>query len=522
MIYAIVGLRDATVNDDDDEIQEYEEEDSVQYADQLNSIGTLGRVDLKYAVRILSHMLQLRINTLNNCLHLMSTSGRDAVAAKDWAAVNDDIHWLVMITTWTLTQNNYGERDLIPSEVMKLSITSNPDIGKSMEALKVIEPGTEDANIDPVVRLIVILLKLCKIEQYVMENNLQLFSPQVSSTLSSFVARFMSGYLLPNEPDYNEMSMTIVSCFGKDSQVVSEVINFVVGHSLAKIFAWSSESELKESSSQSLVSFASNSPDRCRVLINSPLVVKLVTSHADSALSQGHVSVQTRKNIYHLFVLLASQRHDLWEQICNPLKQRYTKLQAAAGARDLSESVRMDLIDFCDTMIGMTAGVTPANLSHVWSQFLGVIYQQDAARLMDVFHNYSEAVVAILEVTSAVTSRVLCFLEPTETVQFYEATINVLTVYSKNHNGRSTVEATSEEESCRDIELIMQVLNDLAAKDFIDWFPSVNENNDQPATVSAIQVVFLGLNIVMPLMSAQLLENTKLSTLYYKVSCLLA
>lgn len=84
-------------------------------------------------------------------------------------------------------------------------------------------------------------------------------------------------------------------------------------------------------------------------------------------------------------------------------------------------------------------------------------------------------------------------------------------------------EGNADEESCRDIELIMQILNDLAAKDFIDWFPSATaagEPHAAPPAVSAIQVVFLGLNIVMPLMSAQLLENAKLSALYYKVTAI--
>jgi hypothetical protein len=59
-------------------------------------------------------------------------------------------------------------------------------------------------------------------------------------------------------------------------------------------------------------------------------------------------------------------------------------------------------------------------------------------------------------------------------------------------------------------------LNDLAAKDFIEWFHDVSVSSES-STVNATQVVFVGLNIIMPLMSAELLEFPKLCQSYYKL-----
>ncbi|KAI1299341.1 Exportin-4 [Halotydeus destructor] len=505
------GLRDPTELDEG-EILEYEEEDAVVYADQLNAIGSIGRLDLTYSLQCLTQLIELRISSLQKVMDQLSR--REAINQKEWAAINDDLHWLVMISSWTITQYNYGERDAIPPEVTKLAISVQSDIPSTVQAIKTLQPNVP--GIDPVVRLIVTILKLCTIEQQVMENNSQCFSPQVGSTLTSFVSRFMSGYLLPNEADYTEMSMTLITCFGKDSPHSMDSLDFVIGHIVSKVLSWTSEPELKESSAQSLVRFAQYSPDRCKALINCSNVQKLFSSHATGSLAP--MTVKARRLTYHFLVLVCSQRPDLWNTLFEPLKKRYELLLEAVGRRDYSEQVRNELIELCDSIIGISSGCTPGNITQIWSQFIGFIYVNNLTNLLDSFHNYNEVVVSVLELASSVTSRVLCFLNKDDTNGFYDATIKLLNIYSKHNKDKKTIESTAEEESYQDILLIMEILNDLAAKDFIDWFPSDTSRTDETVnSVSAIQVVFLGLSIIMPLMSVQLLEFPKLSQMYYKV-----
>ena len=520
------GLR--KIEADEDEIAEYEEEDSVVYFDQLNAIGSIGRVDLQNSLNWLSQMLTLRIDQMQVLMERMATQGKASVSASEWTAVNEDIHWLIMISTWTLSQSSwFSDRDLIPDEVMRLSINFAADINQTIHALQSCDVGTEGKknNIDPVVKLIVIIFKLCRMEQYVIENNMQLFSPQVSTTIASFVARFMTGFLMPNENDYKEISMTIITCFGRDSPAASQVLDFLVGHMLSKMFTWASEASLKEASAETLVQFVNNSVDRCKVILDSkPMTDKLFSIPQNNQMSC--LSAQARKTIYHLLVLLASNKVQLFDQIFQPLLQKYSKLKMqVTSPADISDAHGASVIEFLECLIGISEGASPTNIPHVWSNFLAVFYTDEVPRLLDIYHNYNPVVVAILEFVSSLSNRVLCFLQNDESVRFYKCTIQVFNVYAKHNKGRVTSEMGSEEDAVQDIVLLIQILNHMASKDWIDWFPVADrkagepQSSDEP-TITASQVIFLGLEIMMPLLSKELLEYQKLSQNYYKLMLL--
>jgi hypothetical protein len=149
---------------------------------------------------------------------------------------------------------------------------------------------------------------------------------------------------------------------------------------------------------------------------------------------------------------------------------------------------------------------------------------EELATLLDVYHNYNNVVVSLLDFVNSVTNRLLCFLPTQDTLKFYEATMNIFNVYAKHNKGRLTLEAGADEESVQDIILLIHILNNLASKDFIDWFPPPTGSNDLTAgdeengcSITASQVVFLGISVLMPLLNAQVLEFPKLSLSYYKL-----
>lgn len=133
-------------------------------------------------------------------------------------------------------------------------------------------------------------------------------------------------------------------------------------------------------------------------------------------------------------------------------------------------------------------------------------------------------------------------------MKLYEACLTLLQVYSKN-SSRKRSDSAAEEDQYQDLLLIMELLTNLLSKEFIDfsdtgerrtWQPGdvlltfgtqdfgllascarlddVFRNQDQgtPAcnrTVSAADVVLYGVNIVLPLMTQDLLK-VRTSILY--------
>lgn len=133
-------------------------------------------------------------------------------------------------------------------------------------------------------------------------------------------------------------------------------------------------------------------------------------------------------------------------------------------------------------------------------------------------------------------------------MKLYEACLTLLQVYSKN-SSRKRSDSAAEEDQYQDLLLIMELLTNLLSKEFIDFsdtgerralqpggvllpfgaqdsgllascarLDDVFRNQDQgtPAcnrTVSAADVVLYGVNIVLPLMTQDLLK-VRTSTLY--------
>ena len=74
-----------------------------------------------------------------------------------------------------------------------------------------------------------------------------------------------------------------------------------------------------------------------------------------------------------------------------------------------------------------------------------------------------------------------------------------------------------EEEQYRDLLLLMELLTNLLSKDYIDLSPpDPTPGAEAQETVTAADVCLYGLNIIMQLMSAELLKFPNLCLQYFK------
>ncbi|XP_029458384.1 exportin-4 isoform X5 [Rhinatrema bivittatum] len=108
-------------------------------------------------------------------------------------------------------------------------------------------------------------------------------------------------------------------------------------------------------------------------------------------------------------------------------------------------------------------------------------------------------------------------------MNLYEACLTLLQVYSKNNLGRKRIDVTAEEDQYQDLLLIMELLTNLLSKEFIDFsdtdevFRGHEPGQATNKSVSAADVVLYGVNIVLPLMSQDLLKFPSLCNQYYKL-----
>lgn len=73
--------------------------------------------------------------------------------------------------------------------------------------------------------------------------------------------------------------------------------------------------------------------------------------------------------------------------------------------------------------------------------------------------------------------------------------------------GRFSVEVAAEESHCQDLGELLELLTELLSKDFLHMGPpSSPQGALQPEPVCASTVVLEGLQLLLPLLSAQLLQ----------------
>ena len=85
--------------------------------------------------------------------------------------------------------------------------------------------------------------------------------------------------------------------------------------------------------------------------------------------------------------------------------------------------------------------------------------------------------------------------------------------------GRKSFAADAEEEQYSDLLILMELLTDLLSKDFVDFgMTGDDKNQTTDSVVNAADVVLYGLDIIVPLMSAELLKVSFSFNLTFKVT----
>ncbi|GFY41887.1 exportin-4 [Trichonephila inaurata madagascariensis] len=508
------------------EIDEIEEDDRVKYRDQLSAIGVFGRLITDHSIPILVRLLEDRITRLHGQLQRIH---QQAGAANDTSilnCLNEDLHWLVMITGHLLTSISEGETSLIPIEIIRFCVlqTDNVNVQTTLQVLASPThrasdiPGAEQTT-DPVVRLIAAVFRLCEVEKRAMEANLtHLLSPEVALTLVWFLGRFSVCYLLPNETYYNEMSLILTQAFGKDTEAGLWTLDFVIGKLESNFSLWGSESKLVTETAHILTTVLNNT-ERGDKAIQCASLMNLVKKQSSGAYH--NLPTAAKRSILKSLVIvgtankLTDVKEKYWAELLKPLQDRFNNVMCSPTFPQAyqTKQVQAEVMDLIECLTGVVDGCTLSNLTDLLP-VLNPLFE-NLVKLVDLYHNYNEVVVMIFQVFCVSAKRILCFLNQAGAKVLYECCINMIRVYAKHNAGKLSREASAEEEQYQDILLLMQLLTDLLFKDFID-FPAAGSDETE-STVSAADVSLYGLSIIMPMMSADLLNFPSLCLQYFKL-----
>lgn len=173
------------------------DDDRDSHFDELSYIGNISRHILKQFCPVL---LNLLTQCYSRCIELITTVVSATVDVLELEALYEDIHWLLLITAFTLTDVVDGEESVIPDLLVLQSVDYQNADSCSLKEL-VLNTNFSDTShyfcIDPIVSLIVCMCQWCVIEREMVEKGFKnLVSPQVSESATWSLCTVCHTYLI--------------------------------------------------------------------------------------------------------------------------------------------------------------------------------------------------------------------------------------------------------------------------------------------------------------------------------------
>lgn len=540
------GTRNLTANGvashEEEEINELQEDDRELFSDQLASIGMLGRIAADHSIPLLTSLLEDRVTRLHGQLQrhqqqLLASPGPESVDRKVLDDLYEDIHWLILVTGYLLADDPQSETPLIPSEVMEYSISHSTevDINTTLQILG--SPGEKACSIpgcnrtDSVIRLLSAVLRTSEVESRATRASLtELLSPQMGKDIVWFLKRWAKTYLLVDEKLYSQISIPLSMAFGADTEGAQWIVGYLLEKVINNLSVWSSEPELANDTVELLVTLVERR-ERANIVIQCENWWNLAKQFASRSPPLNLLSSSVQRTLMKALVLGgfahmdSDTKQQYWTEVLQPLQQRFLNVINQENFQQIcqEEEVKREIIATLEALCGIAEATQIDNVAVLFNFLMDFL--SNCIGLMEVYRTTPETVNLIIEVFVEVAHKQICYLGESKSMKLYEACLTLLQVYSKNNLGRKRMDVTAEEDQYQDLLLIMELLTNLLSKEFIDFsdtgsddvFRGQEQGQAAGRTVSAADVVLYGVNIVLPLMSQDLLKFPSLCNQYYKL-----
>ncbi|RUS18080.1 LOW QUALITY PROTEIN: hypothetical protein BC937DRAFT_89166 [Endogone sp. FLAS-F59071] len=503
------------------------------FADQLISIATLARLDPSKSLLQLQRLLNDRIERLKRFFETGIGDESDQILA----FLHEHLNWLILITAHVLADSGAGEKPLVPDALMRLSVLQTAS-------------GVDN---DQVVMISRTILGLLEFLSSFNANSVEASycSPRVSETLFWFVKRWAKSYLLVDESEYGFMSPNIAKAFGKPSPSDGQgfqVLDFLIDRIRANFVLWNADPDvlvqmvqllnscarttdlrnglLRSGKFPALITFFTENIGQLPEIIHNSLVQCIAT------ISTGASDSQVQANYFNLITdviekRLASVLHrpDFTQtyQTGEVLSQVQNAMEVCKFSHDLPMTIGTALghptdISKSQMFDGLALACETSNTTTIFSfcsRFFGSFVQ-----LLSVYSSVPEVQLLILQFFSDLV-QYLDFTELSEEQKqlLYNSVVELMKAYSAANLGKKRILTQEEEadEPYGDISTILGMLSSVMASEFEGYARNDPTPVKVPGTVNVSDVVFYGINIVIPLIELQMLKVPKLCSQYVRL-----
>ncbi|CAI5489656.1 unnamed protein product [Closterium sp. Naga37s-1] len=522
-------------------LEEEDAEDNMEAALQaqeqrMAAAASLARASLPASLPLLNDLLSHQKALLLKAADAAAAAagGGAGAAEGEVERVMEQVQWTVRMVGYVLADEGTGETPELP---VFLVYELNSHHAQSLTALTTSLP----MNILEVASLVLNPSAVATV-----------LSPRLMESLLWFFARWSLTYLLPQPPDANSSPFdsetdppplspappsasaysslasaaaggALEQAFGAgEGQGGLAVLEGVLRAGVAALNVWPGEPDVQRSVCRTLLLAVTRHPYMAAFLRHLPpwAMLEEAFKARDSAVASLPGPLQ--RALAHALCRAASSSkeghscHQVVQQLLQPL---LASLHAITSAPDFAATahrpqVMFQVIGVLECMRGCASATLPHS-QRVLFQF-GLSAGTPILTALSAYRHEPQVVFVVLKFMAVWVDSQILFLTPDDTAQLFHLCLQLLEAYAAHNMGKVSLQRSRQlsegvrESKYKDLKALLQLLSSLTSKDLLDFGASLP---GQSADVA--QMVCLGVNIIIPLISLDLLQFPKLCLQYF-------
>ncbi|TPX33725.1 hypothetical protein SmJEL517_g03402 [Synchytrium microbalum] len=459
--------------------------DQEMYSDQLISAAALARNSPRQSLDRMMLEISARVECVKRAF--------EGQSAENLSIILEQTHWLTLIAGYILADSGVGEQPLVPSSLASLSNEVAAEANPTLILPNMLFGLLKYVTVDPSL------------------PQMELCSPLVAESLLWLVERWSRTYLFLNADEQHPRCPTIIAAFGVNDNG-SRILEVILDMIHDNLVLWVADPDvtaqivrmlntfpqnkmirhslLESEKFQGIATFILNNLHRIPAIVHTSLIQTIATIASHAATEEARLEYFTGLNEAVQKRLLAVIQLPNFSQVCH------------------RPEIILQVVNTLELYIGLAQSQDMATTSLVFAAcapYLGAF-----VHLVDVYHNSPEVEQYVLQFFEAfVRNAVFTQLQPSDMDMLTSTLLNLFTTFGKTGIGKSrSAEVGQEDELFEDVSSLLRLMSSLMESGLSDGA------GESVARAKIGDVVFHGVNTVIPLISAEMLKYPQLGREY--------
>lgn len=451
--------------------------------EQLTNIGLLARLAPKSSSELVIAILNDRITAIKCML--------DGSLTSDVIEEFDKLYWILMIAGHFLTNDSRGETPSIPHCFIALSHYCESN-------------GIENY----IITLTNMVFTIADLESQIMywkKANNYMWSPLVARTLMWFFSRWSLTYLMLQEMDIMNKGKTLYDAFSETSSNAHNLLNFLFEKIRVNFLIWSGENDvmLETCALASSLSKLNVTTDLFNTLTSWK---SLIDTYIRGDFAWDSLSPRVLRKMIQSFISFTygsdtNERIEFVVSICSPIIQKLEYMIQPSYIAPSSQPIECIL----ESLRGIIQSTNIVNYRTIYN--ISSPYLSPLVHIMKTYKQHTNITLSIVKVFSDFATCNLSLFEDKVCLPSYNVIADFFRDYTSLSIGKDKLDQIRVGENevadilSKEIYALLKMLSSIAFN----------------ANQYIIEVVYIGIHNVLPLITKEMLEYPKILRIFFDV-----